>query len=176
MMIIRINVAQALTAGSVMAFLGGCSATSPPPLPENNPAAAEMRVPANSPPNVLRDDETTLAVQTELNKTEAAAKSAEQMSHAEMPGMQMSDMKMEDKKGPTATEVQQEKKAIAGEMKKTAEEMEKTSKELERKTEQTKPQPFYYTCPMHPEIHEDKPGKCPKCGMTLVKKEGPPPK
>jgi len=29
----------------------------------------------------------------------------------------------------------------------------------------------YYTCPMHPEIHEDKPGKCPKCGgMDLVKK------
>ncbi len=25
-----------------------------------------------------------------------------------------------------------------------------------------------YTCPMHPEIHADHPGKCPKCGMTLV--------
>jgi hypothetical protein len=29
----------------------------------------------------------------------------------------------------------------------------------------------YYTCVMHPEIHSDQPGKCPKCGMTLVKKE-----
>ena len=29
----------------------------------------------------------------------------------------------------------------------------------------------YYTCVMHPEIHQDKPGKCPKCGMELVKKE-----
>lgn len=29
----------------------------------------------------------------------------------------------------------------------------------------------YYTCPMHPEVHSDKPGKCPKCGMNLVKKE-----
>ena len=27
-----------------------------------------------------------------------------------------------------------------------------------------------YTCPMHPEIMEDKPGSCPICGMTLVKK------
>ena len=27
-----------------------------------------------------------------------------------------------------------------------------------------------YTCPMHPEIHSIKPGNCPKCGMTLVKK------
>ncbi len=28
-----------------------------------------------------------------------------------------------------------------------------------------------YTCPMHPEIIRDKPGKCPICGMELVKKE-----
>lgn len=28
-----------------------------------------------------------------------------------------------------------------------------------------------YTCPMHSDVHSDKPGKCPKCGMTLVKKE-----
>ena len=28
-----------------------------------------------------------------------------------------------------------------------------------------------YTCPMHPEIIRDKPGKCPICGMDLVKKE-----
>ncbi len=25
-----------------------------------------------------------------------------------------------------------------------------------------------YTCPMHPEVHADHPGKCPKCGMDLV--------
>jgi hypothetical protein len=31
-----------------------------------------------------------------------------------------------------------------------------------------------YTCPMHPEVVSDKPGKCPKCGMTLVKKTGKP--
>ena len=30
----------------------------------------------------------------------------------------------------------------------------------------------YWTCVMHPEIHSDKPGQCPKCGMTLMKKEG----
>ena len=24
-----------------------------------------------------------------------------------------------------------------------------------------------YTCPMHPEVHQDKPGSCPKCGMAL---------
>jgi hypothetical protein len=28
-----------------------------------------------------------------------------------------------------------------------------------------------YTCPMHPQVVSDQPGKCPICGMTLVKKE-----
>ncbi|AMR29350.1 hypothetical protein A0257_21120 [Hymenobacter psoromatis] len=27
-----------------------------------------------------------------------------------------------------------------------------------------------YTCPMHPEVTSRQPGKCPKCGMALVKK------
>jgi len=29
----------------------------------------------------------------------------------------------------------------------------------------------YYTCPMHPEVVQDHPGNCPKCGMTLVVKK-----
>lgn len=28
---------------------------------------------------------------------------------------------------------------------------------------------FYYTCPMHPQIHQDHPGECPICHMKLVK-------
>lgn len=30
-----------------------------------------------------------------------------------------------------------------------------------------------YTCTMHPEVISNKPGKCPKCGMTLVEKKVP---
>jgi hypothetical protein len=37
-----------------------------------------------------------------------------------------------------------------------------------------KPGPTLYTCPMHPEVISDKPGKCPKCGMTLVPKQTEP--
>ena len=29
-----------------------------------------------------------------------------------------------------------------------------------------------YTCTMHPEVVRNKPGKCPKCGMKLVKMKG----
>jgi len=29
-----------------------------------------------------------------------------------------------------------------------------------------------YVCPMHPEVVQDRPGKCPKCGMDLVPKKG----
>jgi P-type Cu+ transporter len=32
---------------------------------------------------------------------------------------------------------------------------------------QTTISPGGYTCPMHPEVHQDKPGACPKCGMAL---------
>jgi hypothetical protein len=29
-----------------------------------------------------------------------------------------------------------------------------------------------YTCPMHPEVRQDQPGDCPKCGMPLVPQQG----
>ena len=38
------------------------------------------------------------------------------------------------------------------------------------KTKKVKPAKVQYTCTMHPEVISDKPAKCPKCGMTLVKK------
>ena len=33
--------------------------------------------------------------------------------------------------------------------------------------QETKSSPAQYTCPMHPEVREQKPGNCPKCGMAL---------
>src|SRR3979490_2041404 len=29
----------------------------------------------------------------------------------------------------------------------------------------------YYTCSMHPQVHEEHPGNCPICGMKLIKVE-----
>jgi len=36
--------------------------------------------------------------------------------------------------------------------------------------------PKKYTCPMHPDVVQDKPGKCDKCGMALVPKKEEKPK
>ena len=33
--------------------------------------------------------------------------------------------------------------------------------------------PVVYTCPMHPEVVDDEPGSCPKCGMKLLPMEAP---
>jgi Cu2+-exporting ATPase len=35
-------------------------------------------------------------------------------------------------------------------------------------TTQQQAQATMYTCPMHPEVQQSGPGKCPKCGMALV--------
>jgi Cu+-exporting ATPase len=44
-----------------------------------------------------------------------------------------------------------------------------TNKQVERKEQ--KPQgKTIYTCPMHPEVQQDHPGDCPKCGMALEPK------
>jgi Cu+-exporting ATPase len=38
------------------------------------------------------------------------------------------------------------------------------------KHEEKRPSEVIYTCPMHPEVQQDHPGNCPKCGMTLEPK------
>jgi CopA family copper-resistance protein len=38
-------------------------------------------------------------------------------------------------------------------------------------SQQSQVQPITYTCVMHPQIHADKPGNCPICGMKLIKEK-----
>ena len=45
--------------------------------------------------------------------------------------------------------------------------VENPEKALQKKEEMK----AVYTCPMHPDVKSDKPGKCPKCGMNLEKKK-----
>ena len=50
----------------------------------------------------------------------------------------------------------------------------KNDRSISKKTVIQQVQPTTYTCPMHPEIHATKPGKCPKCGMDLIKEKAKP--
>jgi len=45
---------------------------------------------------------------------------------------------------------------------------EKPSKETEEGLEHIEAEPTIWTCSMHPQIRQDKPGKCPICGMDLI--------
>ena len=45
----------------------------------------------------------------------------------------------------------------------------------ERLHDHASPSADTYTCPMHPEVERNAPGKCPICGMNLVKKSSPAP-
>lgn len=47
---------------------------------------------------------------------------------------------------------------------------EKFVKDPEKYLQQQAQAKDVYTCPMHPEVKSDKPGKCSKCGMNLEKK------
>ena len=187
MMSIRINWKRSVCSIVAIGVLIGCASTNLPPLPAGNAADAQAPASENRPDNLLVHDETTVAIQKELSHTASNAEGAETMHHdmSNMPGMeqgdthgmQHGDMKMEDHKGmPPPANVDPEKQKLADEMKKTSDEMKGTSDEMKEKSAQTSPQSFYYTCRMHRQIHSNKPGKCPICGMTLIKKEGAPPK
>jgi membrane fusion protein, copper/silver efflux system len=43
-----------------------------------------------------------------------------------------------------------------------------TPKKTKADTSHTATQTTTYTCPMHPDVVSNKPGKCPKCGMKLT--------
>lgn len=42
---------------------------------------------------------------------------------------------------------------------------------LQNMSNEPAPDDIIYTCPMHPEVKSDRPGKCPECGMDLVPAE-----
>ncbi len=189
-MITRRNLKQSICSIVAAGFCAGCASTNPPPLPPGNAADPQISGRTRTPPNVLARDETTLAIANELGQTENTAKSSEGMQHEGMQhdgmqGMQPEGVKMEEhaeaKHGGAmeshegmqhGAAAQPEKKVVADEMKKTSDEMKATSDAMKQKSDEIKPRATIYTCPVHPQIQSDKPGKCPICGMTLKKKEG----
>ncbi len=114
----------------------------------------------------------------DMSKPAAGAPPAQPQT---MPGMDTSQMQ---NMTPTPTTPPANKEAVEAQMQKTSDEMKKTSNELKTRSDAAKraktdggksakssPTATIYTCVMHPEVQQPAPGKCPKCGMTLVKKE-----
>ncbi|MCC3215223.1 multicopper oxidase domain-containing protein [Chryseobacterium sp. X308] len=87
--------------------------------------------------------------------------------------------KTETKAKPAETKINKRKVEKKAEAKKVNDAKSETKTVLPAKTQDLnqseskaqKQAQTTYTCPMHPEIVSDKPGKCPKCGMELVEKE-----
>ena len=161
----KIDVFYFVSAISLGALTSSCVAPDPPPFPPNSAADPQVRSASKSPQLIARD-QTTEEIGHALSATEEEAKSAQSMHHymQNMPGMNHEDMQHGVASPP-------EKKQLAAEMKKTSDEMKATSDAMKKKANQTKTEGSIYTCPMHPQIQSIKPGKCPICGMTLVKKK-----
>ncbi|WP_145859719.1 multicopper oxidase domain-containing protein [Pedobacter suwonensis] len=79
-------------------------------------------------------------------------------------GMKLILQKGKADKAKTADPVKKKQEAKKGAM----EGMKMPAEKMERNP---KPESVTYTCPMHPEIHDSKPGNCPKCGMRLIKEK-----
>ena len=134
--------------------LAGC-ALNLPPAPASNPADASAPESATAPlrPHLLATSRTFLSARADDREEKAKQMDMSKMEDGAMQhdmagmshqGHDMSSMQMQ----PSPTASPSASVGASGEA--------------------------YFTCPMHPEIREAKPGQCPKCGMTLVKKSGAP--
>ena len=145
----------------VSAFgLGGCIAPDPPPFPPNSAADPQVHI-SSKPPGFLGQDETTEQIKVALATNREEATTTQETAH--MPRMEHGQM--QHHRAPAS-----EKKTLVEEMKKTSDEMKATSDAMKKKSNEAAADATY-VCPMHSQVRSDKPGKCPICGMTLIKKE-----
>jgi hypothetical protein len=124
----------------------GCAANfQSPPLSATNPANAEARESVAAPAKPILGSDALSQKTNELLAASAPGNPSFQPS--EMQGMHHGMSGMEDMQH------------------------EKTGAAKMGSGEQPRMGKIYYTCAMHPQVHQDKPGKCPICGLTLLKKE-----
>ncbi len=168
------------------AILTSCATNfQPQPLPADHPASAQApEAPRIGLRQLLASDELTRKTKAQLARNgvpnpdfESGGMSHDMgnmkgmdhsqmkgMDHSKMPGMQMSK--------PPAGAPSPKPESMPG-MDHSQMEMKKTPEESKKNSDKAKPAPAptIYTCVMHPEVQQATPGNCPKCGMTLVKKE-----
>ncbi len=193
-----LHIAVALLA---LVALNGCATNfEPKPLPPDHPASVEgEEAPRTGMKRLVTTDHLTRTSKAQLAQKEVPNPDFQSngMSHdmGNMPaagvppaqpktmiGMDASQMKSMT---PTSTASPASKEEVGMQMQKTSDEMKKTSDELKARSDAAtvganagggkpvmiSPAASIYTCVMHPEVQQPAPGKCPKCGMTLVKNE-----
>ncbi len=181
--------------------LNGCATNFEPAplLPEHPASVLAQEAPRSETRRLIASDALTRKSKEQLSRDEVpnpdfqgGGRSHDMgdmkgMDHSKMPGMEMNKPPADaPSTKPVATPIPDaspaNKEAVETEMKKTSDEMKNTSDELKdeakhagtkaKESAQSLPAQIIYTCVMHPEVQQLAPGKCPKCGMTLVKKEG----
>ena len=128
-------------------LVAGCAAPDPPPFPPNSSADPQVHGSSNLPRLLVLRDQTSEEIERALNATKESAKSTETMQHD-----------MHNMSGVKHGEMQ------------TPDEMKATSDAMKKKSDEIKTGATIYTCPMHPQVQSDKTGRCPVCGMPLVKR------
>ena len=127
-------------------WLIGCATNfQPPPLPATNPASVEAK------------ESVTPVARPMLGRDALTQKTNERLA-ANTPGNPSFE----------PSEMEQMHHGMSG---MEGMKHDKTGTAKMDSGEKPKSGKVYYTCKMHPQIHQDKPGKCPVCGLTLIKKE-----
>jgi hypothetical protein len=161
-MITNINILVALCLLS----LGGCAITPAPvstsPNDPSNPLAAEAITPPLQ-PGLVAGAKTYLSPRTgadaqKMQHGRGDLRSPAGMDHGATNGMEEMAGKAGAPRNPAEQVVAQELRSEPSPAVPTGEQLQNIH-------------PSDYTCRMHPEIHSDEPGKCPKCGMPLVTRE-----
>ena len=124
--------------------------------------AAPEAVPPGQPAATLRPDALDAPAATSVADAQRSAEMAEEMSggggHGGHGGHGVGTYRQVDAgRGPEAYQGPQEQTPGAGSHDHGAHGMAEEAAEV-------------YVCPMHPEVTSAAPGKCPKCGMDLVKR------
>jgi Heavy metal binding domain len=127
-------------------LLSGCAANfQPPPVSATNPASVNAR------------ESVTPAAKPMLG-TDAVTQKTNELLAASAPGNPSFEL----------SEMQGMHHGMSG---MEGMQHEKTGATRTGSGEQPRRGKTYYTCAMHQQIHQDSPGKCPICGITLIKKE-----
>jgi hypothetical protein len=128
----------------LLALLAGCTAYTEPTFSISHPANPRASE-AASPP-----------ARTQLRRDELTRRTAQRF--AVLRAVQTNEP-------PTIQQTGAPRHEELGSVTEGAKGMQHKVPEIEAKPLKAGP----YTCVMHPEVRTDKPGKCPKCGMKLVR-------